>query len=260
MFGLGPDVKRNVNEAIKNTIAEFEARDNFTTKLGEPVIGYADVRNPLFDMFFTRGLSKHPKEILQAGYTVVVYFLPYDEDAVRENLNSKEPGEKWKKAFFDTMWLSMRINANVRQVFEDVGRLTSLMNVPTDWDEKRHIEGWSHKLAAFAAGIGEIGPAGCFRTPDGRLGRVGGIITDGMYAADFDMLSNEQLETVYQQILTDSCFQEAENVECSDEMISACPGCAITKDGIDRAKCQEYCKTVNEHTPSPDVCGKCFRF
>lgn len=260
MFGLGPDVKRNVIEAVNNTIAEYKAKEDFTTEIGEPVIGYADVRNPVFDMFFTRGMSEHPKKILKAGYTIVMYFLPYSEDTVKENFESREKGEKWTKAFYDTMWLSMRINANIRQVFEDVGRLTSLMNSPTEWDEKRFNEGWSHKLAAYAAGMGEIGPAGCFRTPDGRFGRVGGIITDGMYADDFEVLDNEQLEALYQQLISNSHFKEGKNVVCSDEMIAACPGGAITKDGIDRAKCQEHCKTINAYTPSPDVCGKCFRF
>lgn len=260
MFGIGPDVKRNVKEAIKATVKEYEAQKEYTTKIGEVEVGYADVRSPLFDMFFTRGMSEHPKKILKAGYTVVLYFIPYADEVIEENMSSKEPGAKWEAAFFDTMKLSMKLNKRIRQVFEDVGRLTSLMNVPTDWDDKKFNEGWSNKLAAFAAGMGEIGPAGCFRTADGKLGRVGGIITDGIYVDDFEMFSNEQLEEIHQQLLSKGCFKEGKNVNCSEDMINTCPGNAITKEGIDRAKCQEYCRTINKFTPSPDVCGKCFKF
>ena len=43
-------------------------------------------------------------------------------------------------------------------------------------------------------------------------------------------------------------------------MIACCPAGAISEEGIDKFRCQEYCLKLNEHIPSPDVCGKCFKY
>ena len=73
-------------------------------------------------------------------------------------------------------------------------------------------------------------------------------------------LCNEILDEEFQKVFTACCFQGARDVHCSEEMIAVCPGDAITADGIDRNKCSAYCRTLNETTPVPEVCGKCFRF
>ena len=57
--------------------------------------------------------------------------------------------------------------------------------------------------------------------------------------------------------ITDPCLFEG---PCSEDMIRACPGGAISAEGIDKEKCRDYCRKFNETTPVPDVCGKCFRF
>ena len=59
---------------------------------------------------------------------------------------------------------------------------------------------------------------------------------------------------VFKKYMTASCYDG----EISDELIAACPGKAIAKDGINRKKCQEYCKTIFKHVPTPDICGKCY--
>ena len=58
----------------------------------------------------------------------------------------------------------------------------------------------------------------------------------------------------FKKYMKDACYE----AECSDEMIAACPGGAISKEGIDRKACQEYCKTIFKHVPTPDLCGKCY--
>lgn len=255
---IGVDIKTKILEEVKAAVREFEAREDIKTKFGEPLVGYADCRNPIFDMYFSRTICDHPKRIYGPGNTVVVHFVPYAEEIAKTNLKGDGPSEEWLTAFNDSMWLSMRLNGVIRETLDTVGRLSSCTNTPTDWDEEACREQWSHKLAAYAAGMGKFGPAGSFQTENGFAGRFGSIITDGLYADAFEPLNDEQLESVYQEIQRQYCYQEAQGVSCSQEMIKACPAGAISEKGIDRKVCQAYCKSIDEHIPSPEVCGKCF--
>lgn len=255
---IGVDIKAKIMEDVKAAIKKFEERPDIKTRFGEPVIGYADTRNPLFDMYFSRTICDHPKRIYRPGNTVVVHFVPFAPEITESNKGGDRPSEAWETAFNDSMWLSMRLNGVIREALDTVGRLSSCTNTPTDWDEELCRESWSHKLAAYAAGIGEFGPAGCLKTKNGFAGRFGSIITDGQYADEFEAMDSKELEEVYQQIQRQYAYKEADGVVCSQEMIEACPAGAISREGIDRKICQAYCKTIDEYIPSPEVCGKCF--
>lgn len=255
---IGVDIKAKIIEDVKAAIREFEARPDIKTRFGEPLIGYADSRNPIFDMYFSRTICEHPKRIYRPGNTIVVHFVPYALEITESNKIGKHPSEQWKTAFNESMWLSMRLNGVIREALDTVGRLSSCTNTPTDWDEERCREGWSHKLAAYAAGMGEFGPAGSFKTREGFAGRFSSIITDGIYAEAFEVLDNDALEAIYQEIQKQYRYKEAGGPVCSQEMIKACPCGAISENGIDKRMCQAYCKTIDEYIPSPEVCGKCF--
>ena len=257
---VGVDIKAAIEQNIKNAIEEFEKRDDIVTKFGEPIIGYANAKSPLFDMMFSRRLSNHPKSIYRPGNTVVLHFVPYAPAVAEGNEAADTPTEAWNRAFTESMWLSMRLNGVIRETLDTVGRLSSCTNTPVDWDEDVCHEEWSHKMAAYVADMGEFGPAGSFHTKNGYAGRLGSIITDGFYADDCETISSDKLEEIYQNMMTACCYEGARNVSCSQEMIDSCPGHAISASGIDRKKCQAYCKSIDEHIPSPDICGKCFRF
>lgn len=255
---IGVDIKGKIIEDIKQAVREFEERPDIHTRFGTPLVGYADARNPIFDMYFSRSICDHPKRIYRPGNTVVVHFIPYAPELTESNRGGNAPSEQWTLAFRDSMWLSMRLNGVIREALDTVGRLSSCTNTPTDWNEERCREEWSHKLVAYAAGMGHFGPAGSFQTKEGFAGRFGSIITDGQYADAFEPLSSDKLEAMYQEIQKQYRYQEAGGPACSQEMIKACPGGAISEKGIDRKLCQAYCKTIDKHIPSPEVCGKCF--
>ena len=256
----GFDVKRKIAENVKKAAAEFAAREDIVTELGEPIIGYVDARHPLFDIFMDKNMSEHPKNIYRPGITLIVYAIPYEAPVADSNLQDDTPADKWVRAFTESMWLSMTLNRVIRDALNMTGRLSSCLNTPLDWNEKTFRSKWSHKLAAYAAGMGDFGPAESFRLNDGRYARIGSLITDGKYADDFDPMTDDQLEAVYLHILNNSRYIEADGAACTAEMIASCPGKAISENGIDREKCQDYCRSINEYVPCPDVCGKCFGF
>lgn len=255
---FGVDIREKILRNVKEAIRAFESRSDIRTKFGEPLIGYADARNPLFDMYVSKTICDHPKRIYRPGNTVVIHFVPYAPEIAEGNRGGSQPSCEWQAAFRDSMWLSMRLNAVIRETLDEEGRLSSCANIPTDWDETRCREEWSHKLAAYAAGMGQFGPAGSFRTKNGFAGRFGSIITDGQYAEAFEPLDADELEEVFARLQQQYCYKEAEGVVCGKEMIRACPAGAISDYGIDRVCCQAYCKTIDEYIPSPEVCGKCF--
>lgn len=250
-------VKRRIEEAIRLTVKAFGEKEDTRTAFGEPAVGYADCENPLFDMFFSRGICQHPKKIFQPGNTVIVYFIPYGEAVEQSNRTEGKPSSQWLTAYRESLFLSMEVNRAARAVLDTVGRLSSCANTPVDWDESRCREEWSHKLAAFAAGMGCFGPAGSFFTEKGFAGRMGSIITDGRYAEPFEKKDDRALAAVYEKIQKDSLYSGFGSV-CPEEMIRLCPAGAASPEGIDPRACQAYCRGISDFIPSPDVCGKCF--
>ena len=249
-------LKRKLEKEIHSTVEQFQEREDVPCRFGEPVIGYVSVDDVRFDMLFARGYNGHPREIYRPGRTIIVYYLPFAEDMVRANEESEAPTEEWLRGYYESLWLAMSVNQTIRKVITSQGRLISSLSNMIAWDEKHCREDWSYKLTAAIAGMGEMGPAGSFHMDGKYGGRVGGMITDGIYAEKPLTLEGEEQQKALEELIAPFLHEGP----CSEEMIAACPGRAITAEGIDRKKCSAYCRTLNERTPVPEVCGKCFRF
>ncbi len=255
--------KRNMTQIVENvrrTVEEFQAQESCKTRFGEPVVVFLSTTHPLFDTFFARGENDHPKNVYRPGNTLVVHYVPWAEDVAKGNESGGEPSPAWKDADRDSLWLAMAINKTIRATLDKVGRIHSNTSSMVDWDKEKMRYGWSNKIAGYVAGIGEFGPAGSLHAKTGYGGRVGTISTAALYAEEVGAMDGEELEAVFEQVMKDCRFLGAGGEPCGEEMIAACPGKAISAEGIDRAKCQAWCETIDAHTPAPEVCGKCFRF
>ena len=78
---IGVNIKEKILNDVKMAVKEFEQRPDIRTKFGEPIVGYADSRNVIFDMYFSRTICDHPKKIYRPGNTVC---LLYTSDAADE--------------------------------------------------------------------------------------------------------------------------------------------------------------------------------
>ncbi len=248
-------VKTAIEVNVRKAMDEYEAENNCAGMYQEPVIVYHDAKDPAFDTFFRMGICRHPAEIYRPGNTLVLFFLPYREDIVESNRGGTATSDQWLTAYKKGTGLIMRINRAIRNTLESRGRLVSCLNTPIDWNEKKAAEEWSFKLASYLAGMGEFSTAGSFVTAKGFGGRFSGIITDEvLYEEKPQMCTPEEYEAMIAGIKKATLYEGTP----SDECIAACPCGAISKDGIDRFKCQQHCKTLNEYVPSADACGKCF--
>lgn len=248
-------LKTAIEVNVRKAIDEYETENNCTGTYQDPVIAYHDAKDPAFDTFFRMGICRHPAEIYRPGNTLVLFFLPYREDIVESNRGGTATSDQWLTAYKKGTGLIMRINRAIRNTLESRGRLVSCLNTPIDWNEKKAAEEWSFKLASYLAGMGEFSTAGSFVTAKGFGGRFSGIITDEvLYEEKPQMRTPEEYEAMIAGIKKATLYEGTP----SDECIAACPCGAISKDGIDRFKCQQHCKTLNEYVPSADACGKCF--
>ena len=252
-------IRRRIEKAVREAFAEYQAQEDVKTKFAEPAFGYISTVHPMFDTFFARGENDHPKNIWRPGYTMIVYYIPFAEDITRWDEEGNTTGE-WLTAIEESRWLAMKVNAVIAEMLTKVGRIYSRSSTMMDWDHNKHRYNWSNKIAGYLAGIGTFGPAGSLVSEHGFGGRVGTMMTDGVYVKKPEAVDGVILDEEFQKVLTACCFAGAQNVSCSEEMIAACPGGAIAKNGIDRAKCQAYCETINEADPCPEMCGRCFRF
>ncbi|MGI6721632.1 MAG: hypothetical protein ACOX4I_03585 [Anaerovoracaceae bacterium] len=275
-FDRSANIKKRMKDNVESAALEWQSRPEHHVRYGTPVLGYVSADHPLFMTYFDHHVCSHPKEIWRPGNTVVLAAIPYSQETIDSNRGGDRPSQLWTDAFFDSMHLGMYLNRVIRDTLDEVGRIHSGTNSPTDWNEETHRPGWSHKLAAYAAGMGRFGIGGSFHTENGFCGRVTSILVDEHYAPfkeeDLEWQDNDHalqfawLDSKYDRRPPNTIENEygekldeiSETFNVSREAIASCPGKAISSAGVNMEKCQAFCKTVNEYTPSPEVCGKCF--
>lgn len=249
-------IKKMIKNNMIKAIEKYESAADCKGMFEEPLISYHYAKDPLFDTLYRKGLCEHPQKIYRPGNTLITYFIPYASHITESNKGGSVPSQEWIAVRNESTKLIMTLNRAIRKVLEDHGRLVSCLNTPIDWNDKKAHESWSFKIAAYLSGMGSFSTAGSFITEKGFAGRFSGVITDGLL---FDSKPLD-LSTAEAEKITEKIFNDSYRRHYSNECIASCPCGAISKNNIDRFKCQEHCKKINNYTPSPDVCGKCFFF
>lgn len=245
-------IQKNMEDALR----EFESENSCQGMFGMPLVAYHYARDPIFDTLYRMGMCDHPSKVYRPGNTIITYFVPYSDSVIESNRDGSTPSPEWSAAFGKGSVLTMRLNRAIKETLEQWGRLVSYLNTQLDWNEKKAREEWSHKTAAYISGMGSFSIAGSFITEKGSAGKFSGMITDGLYFDEKpEGLPVDEAEKLINRIINDSY-----NSHPSEECIKACPCGAISENGVDRFRCQEYCRTINKYLPSPDVCGKCYYY
>ncbi len=253
-------LKFDVKKYIENEVmlkAENYGKDNgFSHLFSSPLIGYASADNPLFMAFFEKGWSKHPKEIYRPCKTVVVHFLPFAEGLSPVEIS---------KAKDASILFAAILNDTIKESLEKLGRLASLSSLPGDWDNERDDFSWSHKLAAYVAGMGTFGLASSFNTEKGSMGRFDSVLTEMEIEPShiWHELEEVTIKNILQDIVDAQKFGPADilskNLMPIDSSVrNSCPAGAIGEYHIDKQKCRDYCRSLDNIAPASDVCGLCF--
>jgi len=219
----------------------------------EPLVQFADGDDPLFAEYkkiidpvhltpreaLAQAYDKNPEE-LPSRLSVISWVLPITRRTRESNRPQKDvPSRAWSH----TRWYGEKFNEALRS--HVVGLITgkgymavapflqpffaSLTN------EKGPYSNWSERHVAYAAGLGTFSLSDGFITERGIAHRCGSVVTDMPLP-----VSPRTAESPYANCL----FYV--NQKCT-ACIPRCPADAITEQGHDKIRCQEYLHMDTAH-------------
>lgn len=236
-----------IENLIKNFINISKKSPNFETNWNEPIIGFADAKNPLF-LQLKRIINENhklPTELLNQAKTVISYFIPFNQKVVSSNYNGKNASKEWAIAYIETNKLITNLNTFLAEILKKEN-FDSIQIPPThNFDKGSLISYWSHKHIAYIAGLGNFGLHKMLITEKGCCGRLGSIIT----SVSIEPTITKQKEYCLY-------FHNKSCKKCIDN----CFYNILTFDSFDRHKCYDVCLEngrVYSHLGLSDMCGKC---
>ncbi|MBW2514168.1 MAG: epoxyqueuosine reductase [Deltaproteobacteria bacterium] len=192
----------------------------------------------------------HPRDLLESARSVIVFFIPFVKELIKENHSGERPSRNWGVAYVETNDLINWAGEVIADFLRGAGYASRLTTATHNFDEQRLMARWSHKHLAHMSGLGRFGTHCMLITPSGVCGRFGSLVTEA------DLGDHPLMHT------PEACLLKA-GKKCG-KCIERCPVNALTKDGFDRRKCWDRLNE-NRHTLayyedlplSTHVCGKC---
>jgi epoxyqueuosine reductase len=191
-----------------------------------------------------------PRDLLAGAKSVLVFFLPFKTDLIKENKIGDRPCRNWGLAYVQTNDLIGRLGAALGGLFDEQGFKSALTPATHNFDEVELAARWSHKHLGYLAGLGRFGVNRLLITPVGCTGRLGSLVTEAELG-DHPLIETEE-----------ACLLKAGH-ECG-KCMEACPVQALKEDDFDRRACwrrlKENRRTLPEFSDLPlstHVCGKC---
>jgi len=231
---------------IENIIKEATVNPGTETRYREPLIGYASASDPIFDEMkkIIGPHHLHPKEIFPEAKTVVSFFLPFEKELVRLNWRSSEPVKEWILAKGETDSLIGETNGKLTAELAKDGIEAVVPSIVFDYKNKGFDITWSHKSAAYAAGLGTFGVHQMLITKAGCAGRFGTIL-----------ISAEIPPTPRP---TEEFCRHKKGEKCL-VCLDRCPAGALNIKGLDREKCFRLLQENEKAFPelNQHACGKC---
>lgn len=191
-----------------------------------------------------------PQDLLATARSVIVFFIPFKKDLVKENRQGDRPCLNWGRAYVQTNDLIGRLTRALGNLLAERGFKSGLAPATHNFDEVKLMARWSHKHLAHLASLGRFGIHHMLITPRGSTGRLGSLVTEA------ELGDHPLIET------REACLLKAG--KACGQCIKACPVEALSEDGFERRRCWDRL-TENQRTlayfadlpESTHVCGKC---
>ncbi len=238
-----PDIKKIIESEVNYFIDQYCTQAGIENIWQEPIIKYADAKNPMFEDLKAIVLENHytPAEILEDAESVLSYFLPFKEEVAKSNVGGKETSEIWANAYLLTNELSIYLNEYLIETIRDIGYHAAMpINIGLIEDVLKSR--WSQRHVAYLAGHGTFGLNNMLITEKGCAGRYFSIITALPIEAD-------------PIVQVERCLYKRTG-KCK-ACIKRCPTGALTEQGFDRFLCYAMCLENEKKYKNADVCGKC---
>ncbi|AAM07663.1 TPA: epoxyqueuosine reductase [Methanosarcina acetivorans] len=233
-------------DKIESIIKEAAANPGTEIRYREPLVGYASADDPIFDEMkeIIGPHHLHPKEVFPGAKTVVSFFLPFDKKLVELNWRSPDPIKEWIQAKSETDNLIGKINEKLKAALAEEGIEAVVPGVVFDYTSKGFDVAWSHKSAAYAAGLGTFGVHQMLITKAGCAGRFGTLL-----------ISAEIPPTPRP---TEEFCRYKKGEKCL-VCVDRCPAGALSIRGLDKEKCYRQLRENSKAFPELNqfACGKC---
>jgi len=235
-----------LKKKIENIIKEAVANPGTETLYREPLVGYASASDPIFDDMkkIIGPHHLHPKEIFPEAITVVSFFLPFEKELVKLNWQSPDPVKEWIQAKSETDCLIEKINEKLKAELAEENIQSVVPGTVFDYKSKGFDVAWSHKSAAYAAGLGTFGVNQMLITKAGCAGRFGTLLI----SAEIPPTPRPKEE-----------FCRYKKGEKCLVCVDRCPAGALSVRGLDKEKCYRYLQENARAFPELNqfACGKC---
>ena len=231
---------------IEQEINEFSQNCGVASQWREPLVAVAAAKDELFAELKQVVGPEHqlPEDMLPGARSVICYFLPFSPAIANSNSESRRASLPWFRAYLETNQLIARINSRLKQELEKMGGKADFAAATHNFSREKLISFWSHKHAAYIAGLGRFGNHQMLITDRGSAGRIGSLITD------LEITRDSRPDQDY-------CLNRAG--EKCNRCLERCVFGALTAAGLDKEKCYQIClKNVDFFkSENADVCGKC---
>ena len=192
----------------------------------------------------------HPRDLLSTAKSVIVFYLPFKKELVKENREGDRPCRNWGIAYVQTNDLIERLSQALGDWLAEMGFKSGLTPATHNFDEVKLMARWSHKHLAYLVNLGRFGIHHMLITPGGCTGRLGSLVSE------VELGEHPLIQT------GEACLLKA-GQECG-QCLKACPVEALSADGFDRKRCWDRLNENRQALPyfsnlpeSTHVCGKC---
>ncbi len=240
----GPSLADEIRAFVEAMVAGAQTHTRYRT----PLVGFAAADDPAWQVIRERVNPDHllPTDILPGAQTVVAFFVPFSYRVVTENKRHFYVSPEWVRAYVETNALIEDVCRGLERLLADKG-IWAAHQAPThNFDPETLRAPWSHKSAAYVAGLGEWGLHHMLITARGCAGRCGSLVIDAAIPP------TRRPDSLYC-----SFYRDGSCAEC----VKRCPVGALTVNGLDKERCYRVCLETDmvyrSQFGTSDVCGKC---
>ena len=236
-----------ITEIIKETLKSYWGEEKGDYPWREPLAAAADADDPLFHELKKAVSPTHflPTDLLADARSVICFFLPFTKEVSESNRKERLASTRWARAYIETNRTIAEISKKIAEALKDRGHESATVPATHNFLPEKCISDWSHRHAAYIAGLGTFGINNMLITSSGCAGRFGSLITT------LKMEPSIRPEREY-------CLYKS-NGTCG-VCVKQCPTGALTFKSFHRFTCYEMLLENDRHhnmEEEADVCGKC---